>query len=36
MKSDAPFWKKEYFDDGRTAWVAARSEDDARARAWQR
>lgn len=35
LKSQAPFWKKEHFDD-RTAWVEARSEDDAKAESWKR
>ncbi|MEK7343228.1 MAG: molybdenum cofactor biosynthesis protein MoaE [Pseudomonadota bacterium] len=34
LKSQAPFWKKEYFGDGATAWVEARAEDEARARGW--
>jgi molybdopterin synthase catalytic subunit len=34
LKSDAPFWKKEYFADGATAWVAARVEDEAKAKGW--
>lgn len=32
LKTDAPFWKKESFTDGRTDWVAPRVDDD-RARA---
>ncbi|MBA4090538.1 molybdenum cofactor biosynthesis protein MoaE [Sphingomonas sp. VDB2] len=35
MKSDAPFWKKEHFGDGATQWVAARAEDEARAKGWK-
>lgn len=34
LKSHAPFWKKEHFDGGATAWVEPRVEDDARAREW--
>jgi len=34
LKSDAPFWKKEHFADGATAWVAARAEDEAKAKGW--
>jgi molybdopterin synthase catalytic subunit len=33
LKTDAPFWKREEFDDG-AAWVAARAEDDAARRRW--
>lgn len=36
LKSQAPFWKKEYFSDGRTAWVESRVEDEAKARDWSR
>ena len=36
LKSHAPFWKKEHFADGTTAWVEARAEDDAKARDWLR
>lgn len=35
LKSEAPFWKKEYFAD-RTAWVEAKAEDDAKAEGWKR
>ncbi|MEJ7925456.1 molybdenum cofactor biosynthesis protein MoaE [Sphingobium sp. AN641] len=35
LKSEAPFWKKEHFDDGASRWVEARAEDDARAQAWK-
>lgn len=35
MKSDAPFWKKAHFANGATQWVAARAEDEARARGWE-
>lgn len=34
LKSDAPFWKKEYFADGAAAWVAAREEDEVKAKGW--
>lgn len=34
LKSQAPFWKKEYFADGSTAWVESRAEDEAKARGW--
>jgi molybdopterin synthase catalytic subunit len=34
LKSDAPFWKKEYFADGAATWVAAREEDEAKAKGW--
>lgn len=34
LKSQAPFWKKEHFADGATAWVAARIEDAEKARGW--
>lgn len=34
LKSDAPFWKKEHWADGATRWVAARAEDEAKARGW--
>ncbi len=27
LKTDAPFWKREEFPDGRTQWVEARSDD---------
>lgn len=36
LKSDAPFWKKEYFGDGSHQWVAARAQDAAKAEAWVR
>ncbi|UZW55871.1 molybdenum cofactor biosynthesis protein MoaE [Sphingobium sp. JS3065] len=35
LKSQAPFWKKEYFAD-RTAWVESRADDEARAESWKR
>ena len=34
LKTDAPFWKKEEFADGRSAWVEARASDDDAARRW--
>ena len=34
LKTRAPFWKKEEFED-RTGWVEARAEDDAAAARWQ-
>jgi molybdopterin synthase catalytic subunit len=34
LKTNAPFWKKESFADGRTAWVEPRDEDDAKAAEW--
>jgi molybdopterin synthase catalytic subunit len=34
LKTDAPFWKREDFADGRSAWVEARASDDAAARRW--
>lgn len=34
LKSEAPFWKKEHFADGATAWVEARAEDEVKARGW--
>ncbi|HWV13453.1 MAG TPA: molybdenum cofactor biosynthesis protein MoaE [Sphingobium sp.] len=36
LKSQAPFWKKEYFGNGATSWVEARVEDDAKAEGWTR
>lgn len=36
LKSEAPFWKKEYFPDGGANWVEARVEDEAKARGWTR
>lgn len=36
LKSEAPFWKKEHFTDGRTSWVEAKVEDEAKARDWTR
>lgn len=34
LKSEAPFWKKEHFGDGATAWVEPRADDLAKARDW--
>ncbi|MFB0872476.1 MULTISPECIES: molybdenum cofactor biosynthesis protein MoaE [unclassified Sphingobium] len=34
LKSEAPFWKKEHFEGGATAWVEARAEDVAKAKGW--
>jgi molybdopterin synthase catalytic subunit len=34
LKTDAPFWKKEAFADGRAGWVDARGEDDDAAARW--
>jgi molybdopterin synthase catalytic subunit len=34
LKTRAPFWKKEYFDDGSSRWVEARAEDDRAAARW--
>lgn len=34
LKTDAPFWKKECFADGREVWVDARDSDDAAAERW--
>ncbi|MCF8708427.1 molybdenum cofactor biosynthesis protein MoaE [Rhizorhapis sp. SPR117] len=35
LKTSAPFWKRERYADGRTNWVEARGEDDARAARWR-
>ena len=35
LKTEAPFWKRERFADGRAAWVEARAEDDAAAARWR-
>ncbi|AUW57400.1 molybdopterin synthase catalytic subunit [Sphingobium sp. SCG-1] len=35
LKSHAPFWKKETFDDGRQNWVEAKAEDNAKAASWR-
>jgi molybdopterin synthase catalytic subunit len=34
LKTDAPFWKRERFIDGRDQWVEARSTDDMAASRW--
>ena len=34
LKTRAPFWKREHFADGSTAWVEAKAEDDAAAASW--
>lgn len=34
LKTDAPFWKRESFADGREAWVEARTSDDAASARW--
>lgn len=34
LKTEAPFWKRESFADGREAWVEARATDDAAAARW--
>ncbi len=34
LKTDAPFWKRESFADGREMWVEARSDDDVAAARW--
>ncbi len=36
LKTGAPFWKKEEFANGHTAWVDAREEDEHAAAAWTR
>jgi len=35
LKTDAPFWKKEHYRDGRAIWVAAKASDDDRAARWK-
>ncbi|MEP7350326.1 MAG: molybdenum cofactor biosynthesis protein MoaE [Sphingorhabdus sp.] len=35
LKTDAPFWKKEYHVDGSAEWVEAKASDDARAERWE-
>jgi len=35
LKTDAPFWKKEYRSDGSAKWVEAKASDDARAKNWR-
>ena len=34
LKTDTPFWKKEYYADGRAIWVDAKESDEAAARHW--
>jgi molybdopterin synthase catalytic subunit len=34
LKTDAPFWKREVFSDGRVGWVDARETDSASAARW--
>ncbi|MDB5715265.1 MAG: molybdenum cofactor biosynthesis protein MoaE [Sphingomonadales bacterium] len=34
LKTKAPFWKRESFDDGRTGWVEAKDLDDQAASRW--
>lgn len=34
LKTSAPFWKKENFEDGSATWVEARAEDDAAKDRW--
>jgi molybdopterin synthase catalytic subunit len=34
LKTDAPFWKRESFADGREVWVEARISDDVAAARW--
>lgn len=34
LKTDAPFWKRESFGDGRETWVEARATDDVAAARW--
>ena len=34
LKTRAPFWKQEEWEDGATAWVAAKEADDAAAASW--
>jgi molybdopterin synthase catalytic subunit len=36
LKTEAPFWKRETFADGRRSWVEARAADDAAAARWLR
>ncbi len=35
LKTRAPFWKRQDYDDGSSAWVEAREADDAAARRWE-
>lgn len=36
LKSRAPFWKRSHFEDGASAWVAARESDEAALQDWQK
>lgn len=36
LKTNAPFWKKEYFANGTSRWVEARTADDAAAARWSK
>lgn len=36
LKTKAPFWKKEFFEGGHSAWVDAREADDLAAARWSR
>jgi len=35
LKTSAPFWKKESFEDGQESWVEARHEDDVALERWR-
>ncbi len=35
LKTSAPFWKREEFSSGESAWIEARTSDDAAAGRWQ-
>jgi molybdopterin synthase catalytic subunit len=34
LKTKAPFWKQEFFEDGEARWVEAKAADDDAAAAW--
>lgn len=34
LKTEAPFWKREYYADGTAKWVEAKASDEARAERW--
>lgn len=34
LKTEAPFWKKEYFKDGSAQWVAAKASDETQKQRW--
>lgn len=36
LKTEAPFWKKEIFSDGREHWVEAKSSDQAAVESWEK